>query len=119
MENLKTYLEELYKTNIGTSDDGNKYQQTQRNAIRAKIIDAIYADMKDEGFDVQRVDKGVACTFDNEELGGLCFVLAPTMTALDYDPIGEAEDYAQKQARKAEKAAEKAAKAAAKAQPKE
>lgn len=113
MEKLKKYLTELYKTEIKTTGTGDemKLNQTQRNAIRALIIDAIYEDLHDMEFDVYRVDKGVALQFDNEELGGLGFILTPTMCGLDYDFEFEAEEYQNKLKEKAEKAAAKAAKA--------
>ena len=113
MEKLKQYLTELYKTEIKTSGEGDemKLNQTQRNAIRSFIIDAIYEDLKEMGFDVYRVDKGIALQYDNEELGGLGFILTPTMCGLDYDFEFEAEEYQNKLKAKAEKVLAKAAKA--------
>lgn len=106
MKNLQNLLTELNTTEIPTieTEEGTKYNQTYRNKLRRRIVEALLEDFLDLGFDAYQVDRGVAFIVPNEELGSISFILAPTMTSLDYDPEEEADLFQQKQEKKKKKA---------------
>lgn len=98
MKNIKSFVENFYKEKFKVTSGvkGDTIQQTQRNEYKIQLLDALAADMKDAGFDVQVTMDGVALVMSNEEEGMVTVVFDTIFKTLDYNIVQEAEDYTSK-----------------------
>ena len=111
MKNTRAFLEAFYteELKITHGAKGDTIHQTQRNSVKAGLIDAIQADLAAElGVDALRTSDGVAVLMDNEGEGGVPFVLDIAMKSFDYDVFKEHDAYLQDKAIKAENAERRA-----------
>lgn len=92
--------------------NGDKLHQTDRNALRLELLNAIVDVMQRNGVELGMVKEGIAVNLPHEELGAINFVVDVKMKGLDYDFDFEVADWSAEQKRKAE---DKQAKAEAKA----
>jgi lipocalin len=91
---IETFYSERFKVTSGVK--GDTIQQTQRNEYKIQLLDALFADMKEAGLDVQLTIDGVALVMANEEEGGVTVVFDTIFKTLDYNIVQEAEDYTSK-----------------------
>ena len=98
MKNIKTFVENFYKEKFKVTSGvkGDTIQQTQRNEYKIQILDALLADMKDAGLDVQLTMDGVAMVLSNEEEGMVTVVFDTIFKNLEYNIVQEADDYTEK-----------------------
>ena len=98
MKNVKQFIEGFYseRFTVTSGVKGDTIQQTQRNEYKIQLLDALFADMKEAGFDVQVTMDGVALVMANEEEGGVTVVFDTIFKTLDYNIVQEAEDYTAK-----------------------
>lgn len=98
MKNIKAFIDNFYteKFKVTSGAKGDTIQQTQRNEYKIQILDALVADMKAAGFDVQLTMDGVALVLSNEEEGMVTVVFDTIFKTLDYNIVQEAEDYTAK-----------------------
>jgi hypothetical protein len=98
MKNLKTFVENFYKEKFKVTSGvkGDTIQQTQRNEYKIQILDALLADMKEAGFDVQTTIDGVAVVLSNEEEGMVTVIFDTIFKNLEYNIVQEAADYTEK-----------------------
>jgi Skp family chaperone for outer membrane proteins len=98
MKNVKQFVENFYKEqfNVTSGVKGDTIQQTQRNEYKIQLLDALFADMKEAGFDVQVTMDGVALVMANQEEGAVTVVFDTIFKTLDYNIVQEAEDYTAK-----------------------
>jgi hypothetical protein len=95
MKNIKIFVENFYKEQFKVTSGvkGDTIQQTQRNEYKIQLLDALAADMKEAGFDVQVTMDGVALVMSNEEEGMVTVVFDTIFKTLDYNIIQEAVSY--------------------------
>jgi hypothetical protein len=95
MKNTKNFVENFYKERFKVTSGvkGDTIHQTQRNEYKIHLLDALAADMKEAGFDVQVTIDGVALVMSNEEEGMVTVVFDTIFKTLDYNIVQEAEDY--------------------------
>jgi Skp family chaperone for outer membrane proteins len=98
MKNVNQFIENFYKEkfNVTSGVKGDTIQQTQRNEYKIQLLDALFADMKEAGFDVQVTMDGVALVMANQEEGAVTVVFDTIFKTLDYNIVQEAEDYTAK-----------------------
>lgn len=98
MKNVKQFIENFYKEQFKVTSGvkGDTIQQTQRNEYKIQLLDALFADMKEVGLDVQVTMDGVALVMANEEEGAVTVVFDTIFKTLDYNIVQEAEDYTAK-----------------------
>jgi hypothetical protein len=98
MKNVKQFIENFYseRFTVTSGVKGDTIQQTQRNEYKIQLLDALFADMKEAGLDVQVTMDGVALVMANEEEGGVTVVFDTIFKTLDYNIVQEAEDYTAK-----------------------
>ena len=107
MKNTREFLDNFYKEELKITHGakGDTIHQTQRNSVKAALIDAIQADLAAElGIDALRTSDGVGVVMDNEGEGGVPFVLDIAMKSFDYDIYQEHATYMEDRAIKAENA---------------
>ena len=88
MKNTKQFLKEFYAQELKVTHGakGDTIHQTQRNAVKAGLMDAIQKDIANElNVDALRTADGVAVLMDNDVQGGVPFVLDIAMKSFDYD----------------------------------
>lgn len=88
MKNTVKFLKEFYtqELKITHGAKGDTIHQTQRNAVKANLMEAIQKDLAAElKVDALRTSDGVAVLMDNEDQGGVPFVLDIAMKSFDYD----------------------------------
>ena len=114
-----TFLKEVevtdFETNT-TATGAETIQQSARNELRRKGVEALLADLQDfYGTDrVVETKDGIVLVAENEPVDfTFSWELKSTIKSIDYDPFLEAMNYEEEQAMKAEK---KAAKELAKAE---
>ena len=103
MKNVEKYLQEFYteKLKITRGAKGDTIHQTQRNAVKAGLMEAFLEDMKEElNIDVIRTADGIAFLIDNDEQGGVPVVLDIAMKNFNYDIFNEGDNYVSEQNRK-------------------
>lgn len=110
MNNLTNLINDLttYDLAMKTKNDVLTWNQTQRNLIRAKLLDSIFADLEaslPDTVDVLRTNDGVTIAIPNDEYGCFFFSLAPKMHDLEYDGYDESDAYWEKQEEKEHKKA--------------
>jgi lipocalin len=98
MKNIQQFIDNFYKEQFTVTSGvkGDTIQQTQRNEYKIQLLDALLADMKEAGLDVQLTIDGVALVIANEEEGGVTVVFDTIFKTLDYNVLQEAEDYNEK-----------------------
>jgi hypothetical protein len=98
MKNTQQFIDTFYKEHfkVTSGAKGDTIQQSQRNEYKIQLLDALFADMKEVGFDVQLTVDGVALVMANEEEGGVTVVFDTIFKTLDYNVLQEAEDYNEK-----------------------
>jgi hypothetical protein len=98
MKNLKQFIEGFYseRFTVTSGVKGDTIQQTQRNEYKIQLLDALFADMKEAGLDVEVTMDGVALVMANEEEGPVTVVFDTIFKTLEYNIVQEAEDYTAK-----------------------
>jgi hypothetical protein len=98
MKNLKQFIEGFYseRFTVTSGVKGDTIQQTQRNEYKIQLLDALFADMKEAGLDVEVTMDGIALVMANEEEGPVTVVFDTIFKTLEYNIVQEAEDYTAK-----------------------
>lgn len=106
MKQFKDLLTRLAQTKLELSEgvNGTNIKQTQRNQIKAEMLEALADALSDLNIDVLKVDKGYAISIPNDEDGSFTAVLDLTIKSTDYDMFAENEAILEKEAAKAEAA---------------
>lgn len=112
MENLKRVAEQIKTMKLTLN--GVKLKQTERNDLKAKLVDAIAEDIAEAGLEVLEVAQGKAIVLENDQEGNVVTVFDSVIKNFDYDAYDEAEAYRVEREEKAKKARERAEKTARK-----
>lgn len=91
---MKTFFETVKTTPLKQS--GNKINQTQRNALNNRLKDLLAEFLKPyetDSINIERVKNGVAISVENDCVGFVSMELNITIKDLDYDLVGESENY--------------------------
>jgi uncharacterized glyoxalase superfamily protein PhnB len=98
MKNTQKFIDGFYSERFKVTQGvkGETIQQTQRNEYKIQLLDALFADMKEAGLDVQLTIDGVALVMANEEEGAVTVVFDTIFKTLDYNVVQEADDYTAK-----------------------
>jgi hypothetical protein len=106
MKSFANLLTRLASTKLELSEGANgiNIKQTQRNQIKAEMLEALADALSDLNIDVLKVDKGYAISIPNDEDGSFTAVLDLTIKSTDYDMFAENEAVLSKEAEKAEAA---------------
>jgi len=98
MKNTQKFIDGFYSEQFKVTQGvkGETIQQTQRNEYKIQLLDALFADMKEAGLDVQLTIDGVALVMANEEEGAVTVVFDTIFKTLDYNVVQEADDYTAK-----------------------
>lgn len=91
---MKKFFELIKKSDLKQS--GCKINQTQRNALSTELKDYLAQFLKvfeSDSVNIERVKNGVAISVDNDKLGFVSMELNIVIKDLDYDIIGESENY--------------------------
>ena len=114
---MERFFETIKKSDLKQS--GSKINQTQRNALSTELKDLLANFLKQYESDIvniERVKNGVAISVENDKLGFVSMELNIVIKDLDYDIVGESENYefelAEKRAKLEESARAKAEKIA-------
>ena len=104
MKQFAELLTRLAQTKLETSEGANgvSIKQTQRNQLKADMLEALAEGLSELGVSVAKVDKGYAISVPNDEDGSFTAVLDLTIKSLDYDMYAENEAVLSKDAAKAE-----------------
>jgi hypothetical protein len=104
MNNFITLLTRLASTKLETSEGANgvSIKQTQRNQLKAEMLEALVDGLSELGVSVAKVDKGYAISVPNDEDGSFTAVLDLTIKSMDFDMYAENEAIVAKEAEKAE-----------------
>jgi hypothetical protein len=104
MKQFAELLTRLAQTKLETSEGANgvSIKQTQRNQLKAEMLEALAEGLSELGVSVAKVDKGYAISVPNDEDGSFTAVLDLTIKSLDYDMYAENEAVLSKDAAKAE-----------------
>lgn len=104
---MKQFLELLTrlastKLEISEGVNGVNIKQTQRNQLKAEMLEALVEGLSDLGVSVAKVDKGYAISVPNDDDGSFTAVLDLTIKSMDFDMYAENEAVLSKDAAKAE-----------------
>jgi hypothetical protein len=104
---MKQFLELLTrlastKLEISEGASGASIKQTQRNQLKAEMLEALVEGLSDLGVSVAKVDKGYAISVPNDDDGSFTAVLDLTIKSMDFDMYAENEAVLSKDAAKAE-----------------
>lgn len=104
MNNFITLLTRLASTKLELSEGANgvSIKQTQRNQLKAEMLEALVDGLSELGVSVAKVDKGYAISVPNDEEGSFTAVLDLTIKSMDFDMYAENEAIVAKEAEKAE-----------------
>ena len=105
MTNFAKLLIEIGETNLKATN--GKINQTVRNEMKAKIVDALVADLAE--FEPVKTLDGVAIPVENGK-NLVVFTLDPVIKALDFDIDGAGNEFADKVAEREARALELARK---------
>lgn len=108
MENLAQVLEVIREKDFTVK--GQKMKQTERNELKAMIVEAIAKDIEATGVQVMQVDRGHAVVIPNENEGSIVTVFDSVIKNFDYDPYFEHQEYEKVQEGKRERAEKRARK---------
>lgn len=95
-------------TDLKLQVSNDKIKQTQRNAMRKQAMENILAVLKEQGYEADFTNEGIAIRAFNEEYGEIDFILDLTAKDLSYDYDTETDFYRADQARKQAEAEQKA-----------
>ena len=110
MENLQALVQETNTKKFSVSKD--KIKQTERNALKSDILEALSSDLADSIEVVGRSKEGVIIALPNEMEGSIYGVVDVVLKNLDFDPeilISEYEMAKAEKERKAQALAQKRA----------
>jgi hypothetical protein len=96
MDNLKQFLDKLAKEPVITNENANgtlTIQQTLRNQLRAKMMQALFNDLVDFNFDAYQTADGLIIAVEHDEVGTISVEIKTTIKSLDYDPQVEADAF--------------------------
>jgi len=110
MENLQTLVQATTKTKFDVSKD--KIKQTQRNALKSDLLEALSSDLADNIEVVGRSKEGIIIAIPNDIEGSIYAVVDVVLKNLDFDPQIMLDEYDQAQADKIAKAQSQALKRA-------
>lgn len=79
------FTETILKAKLRTNSDGTKLHQTDRNKLRQTLLIELSTFLLNEKMNVKLEKEGIICSFFNEELGEICFVLDLKMKDLSFD----------------------------------
>lgn len=104
MEQFKNLLTRLAQTKLEISEGaaGTNIKQTQRNQIKAEMLEALVEALSPLNLDIVKVDKGYAISVPNDEEGQFTAVIDLTIKSQDYDMWAENEAVLSKETAKAE-----------------
>lgn len=104
MNNFITLLTRLASTKLEISEGANgvSIKQTQRNQLKAEMLEALVDGLSELGVSVAKVDKGYAISVPNDEDGSFTAVLDLTIKSMDFDMYAENEAIVAKEQEKAE-----------------
>jgi hypothetical protein len=104
MEQFKNLLTRLAQTKLELSEgaSGTNIKQTQRNQIKAEMLEALVEALSPLNLDIAKVDKGYAISIPNDEEGQFTAVIDLTIKSQDYDMWAENEAVLSKETAKAE-----------------
>ena len=102
MENLQTLVQATKKTKFDVSKD--KIKQTQRNALKSDLLEALSSDLADNIEVVGRSKEGIIIAIPNDIEGSIYAVVDVVLKNLDFDPEVLIDEYSQAQADKEAKA---------------
>ena len=102
MENLQVLVQATTKTKFDVSKD--KIKQTQRNALKSDLLEALSSDLADSIEVVGRSKEGIIIAIPNDIEGSIYAVVDVVLKNLDFDPEVLIEEYTQAQADKEAKA---------------
>ncbi|MFW6046976.1 MAG: hypothetical protein ACOCP4_04235 [Candidatus Woesearchaeota archaeon] len=108
MENFKRVIDQIRTKSITVK--GDKMKQTERNEIKAMIVEAIAQDIAETGVQVMQVERGHAVVIPHEVEGAVVTVFDSVVKQFDYDPYFEHEEYEKTQEAKRERARKRAEK---------
>lgn len=92
---MKKFFEKIKSADLKQS--GAKINQTQRNALSTELKDILSDFLKQfesDSINIERVKNGVAISVENDKLGFVSMELNIVIKDLDYDIVGESENYA-------------------------
>ena len=102
MENLQVLVQATTKTKFDVSKD--KIKQTQRNALKSDLLEALSSDLATSIEVVGRSKEGIIIAIPNDIEGSIYAVVDVVLKNLDFDPEVLIEEYTQAQADKEAKA---------------
>ena len=104
MKQFMELLTRLASTKLEISEgvNGVNIKQTQRNQLKAEMLEALVEGLSDLGLSVAKVDKGYAISVPNDDDGSFTAVLDLTIKSMDFDMYAENEAVLSKDAAKAE-----------------
>jgi hypothetical protein len=104
MEQFTNLLTRLASTKLEISEGANgvSIKQTQRNQIKAEMLEALVEALSPLNLDIVKVDKGYAVSIPNDEEGQFTAVIDLTIKSQDYDMWAENEAVLSKETAKAE-----------------
>ena len=96
MSRLNDFLAEVEKQDLKTNVNANgtiTIQQTQRNELRAKVVEEFYNFLLEQKLDVFMTNGGIVIALENENIGTISLELKIAFKSLDFDPLKEADIY--------------------------
>jgi len=96
MSRLNDFLAEVEKKDLKTNVNANgtiTIQQTQRNELRAKVVEEFYNFLLEQKLDVFMTNGGIVIALENENIGTISLELKIAFKSLDFDPLKEADIY--------------------------
>ena len=110
MEKLLQLVQATKKTKFEVSKD--KIKQTQRNALKSDLLEALSSDLADSIEVVGRSKEGIIIAIPNDIEGSIYAVVDVVLKNLDFDPQIMLDEYENAQAEKEAKALSVASKKA-------
>jgi hypothetical protein len=102
MENLQVLVQATTKTKFEVSKD--KIKQTQRNALKSDLLEALSSDLATSIEVVGRSKEGIIIAIPNDIEGSIYAVVDVVLKNLDFDPQIMLDEYEEAQAEKEAKA---------------
>jgi len=96
MSRINDFLAEVEKQDLKTNVNANgtiTIQQTQRNELRAKVVEEFYNFLLEQKLDVFMTNGGIVIALENENIGTISLELKIAFKSLDFDPLKEADIY--------------------------
>jgi hypothetical protein len=104
MKQFMELLTRLASTKLEISEgvNGVNIKQTQRNQLKAEMLEALVEALSPLNLDIVKVDKGYAVSIPNDDEGQFTAVIDLTIKSQDYDMWAENEAVLSKETAKAE-----------------